>query len=121
VVAQAPAPKPEPEPPAAAAPEPAPAAAATAAPEATPAPAAATLDESADDFSRLYGIDAAATAALQGAGIVTYRQLSAASIDHLKEILAGAGQADTDPGTWSQQGRFAAGGKWKQLDARFKK
>lgn len=92
-----------------------------AAPEPTPATADAPSTEGADDFSRLYGIDAAAAAALQGAGIVTYRQLSAANVDHLREILGGIGQAGTDPATWPQQGRFAAGGKWKILDARFKK
>jgi len=57
---------------------------------------------------------------MQAAGILTYRQLAGASIDHLKEILAAAGASGVDPSTWPQQGRFAAGGKWKILDARFK-
>jgi predicted flap endonuclease-1-like 5' DNA nuclease len=103
------------------APMPEPAAVVPAEPEAALAPAAEASAESADDFSRLYGIDAAARAALQGAGIVTYRQLAAANVDHLREILAGIGQSNTDPVTWPQQGRFAAGGKWKILDARFKR
>jgi DNA polymerase-3 subunit gamma/tau len=122
-VAKAPEPEPELEQPAApeAAPEPGPVAVETPAPEPTPEPAAAASSEAADDFSRLYGIDAAASAALQSAGIVTYRQLSAANVDHLRELLAGIGQSGTDPATWPQQGRFAAGGKWKILDARFKK
>ncbi len=134
----APAPTPKPEPAAApvakATPAPAltsapkPSASAAAKPEAAPveapapmpAPAAAEPAGEADDFARLYGPDATAIAALNAAGIVTYRQLAGASIDSLKEILSNAGQSSLDPSTWPQQGRFAAGGKWKILDARFK-
>ncbi len=73
-----------------------------------------------DDFTRLYGLSSVAIAAIQAAGIRTYRQLAGASVANLKAILTGAGEPNTDPSMWPQQGRFAAGGKWKQLDARFK-
>ncbi len=111
--------------PVAAAPSPGPAAA-PAQPEpgpvkaAAPAPpAAAEPPRGPDDFTRLYGPDAAAIAALQAAGIQTYRDLAAANAVNLRQILADAGQPGLDPATWPQQARFAAGGKWKQLDSRF--
>ena len=128
VTVEVPKPAYKPEPPAAAAPvvpekvAPAPPREPEPAPveRAATAPAAAQPAGESDDFSRLYGPDAAAIAALHGAGILTYRQLAAASIDSLKEILSAAGVSGIDPSTWPQQGRFAAGGKWKILDARFK-
>ena len=101
-------------------PTPQPASAPIEAPTPTPTPAAAEPAGESDDFARLYGPDAKAIAALHAAGILTYRQLSGASIDSLKEMLSAAGESGVDPSTWPQQGRFAAGGKWKQLDARFK-
>lgn len=102
-------------------------------PETTAPPEPATVPEPAapavpagdgdDDFTRIYGIDAATAALLQGAGIHSYRELAAADVRNLREMLAGAGQSAVDPTTWSQQARFAAGAKWKQLEkmqARFK-
>jgi hypothetical protein len=52
---------------------------------------------------------------LHTAGIHSYRELAAADPAHLKELLEAAGLQSVDPSTWPQQGRFAAGGKWKQL------
>ena len=101
-------------------PKPGPAPAQVEAPAPMPTAAAVEPAGQSDDFSRLYGPDATAIAALHSAGILTYRQLAGASIDSLKEILSAAGGSGVDPSTWPQQGRFAAGGKWKQLDARFK-
>jgi predicted flap endonuclease-1-like 5' DNA nuclease len=86
----------------------------TASPE--PVAPAVPAGDGDDDFTRIYGIDAATAALLQGAGIHSYRELAAADVRNLREMMAGAGQSAVDPTTWSQQARFAAGAKWKQLE-----
>ena len=86
--------------------------AAAAEPEAPAEPAG----EAAEDFTIIYGIDGPLAGVLQDAGYSSYRDLAAADVRHLREILAEAGQGAVDPTTWPQQARFAAGGKWKQLE-----
>jgi predicted flap endonuclease-1-like 5' DNA nuclease len=93
------------------------------APAAQPPAAAASAPAASDDFGRIFGIDAASATVLRSAGIHTYQELAAADVRNLRQILADAGQSSTDPTTWPQQARFAAGDKWKQLEkmqSRFK-
>ncbi|MEM6725429.1 MAG: hypothetical protein AAF598_15420, partial [Bacteroidota bacterium] len=53
------------------------------------------------------------------AGILTFGQLAAATVDQLKEILLNAGKryAAHNPGTWPQQAELAAKGDWDALKA----
>jgi large subunit ribosomal protein L21 len=84
------------------------------APAAAPsAPAAATGAD--DDLSRILNVTPQIVDILHTAGIHSYRELAAADPAHLKELLEAAGLQSVDASTWPQQGRFAAGGKWKQL------
>jgi predicted flap endonuclease-1-like 5' DNA nuclease len=82
-----------------------------------PAPAAVTPAPTGDgdDLSKILNVTPQIVGILNGAGIQTYRELAAADPNHLRELLEDAGLGSVDPSTWPQQGRFAAGGKWKQL------
>ena len=68
-----------------------------------------------DDFLRILNVTPQIVDILSAAGIHTYRELAAADPAHLRQLLEAAGLSGVDPSTWPQQGRFAAGGKWKQL------
>ena len=71
------------------------------------------VEVQSSDFKKIEGIGPKIAEILNGAGIFTYADLAAASIDSLKEILANAGSryASKDPSTWIQQAQLAADGK----------
>ncbi|RMF29062.1 MAG: DUF4332 domain-containing protein [Bacteroidetes bacterium] len=72
----------------------------------------------ADDFKKIEGIGPKIEQLLKDAGIQSYAQLAAASVDKLKEILEKAGSRYQmhDPSTWPKQAQLAAEGKWKELE-----
>jgi predicted flap endonuclease-1-like 5' DNA nuclease len=81
------------------------------APELPPAP---------DDLKRIEGIGPRYSSVLQGAGIMTYVQLAAASPDDLDQILAAEDPRLSrlaDPTSWPEQAALVAAGDWEALDA----
>ena len=55
---------------------------------------------------------------LQAAGIATFTQLAAADLSRLEKILQDAGLTHlANPGTWAEQARLAAEGKWEEFKA----
>ena len=93
-------------------------------PQATPlkATAVATTPEPSapakpDDLAIVEGIGPKIASLLQAAGITTFAQLAGADLDHLRKILRDAGLYMTDPGTWAEQAKLAAEGKWDELKA----
>ncbi|HHH41147.1 MAG TPA: DUF4332 domain-containing protein [Chloroflexi bacterium] len=71
-----------------------------------------------DDLTRIEGIGPKISRLLQEAGIMTFAQLAETDVERLREILAEAGlTALADPGTWPEQARLAAEGKWDELEA----
>jgi predicted flap endonuclease-1-like 5' DNA nuclease len=75
--------------------------------------AVATNDsEAADDFRRIQGIGPKLAAALQAAGIRTYRQLGDLDEAALRETVRAAGlRAAASLATWPQQARVLAGAR----------
>jgi predicted flap endonuclease-1-like 5' DNA nuclease len=71
----------------------------------------------ADDLKIVEGIGPKIEELLHNAGIKTWKALSDASSDSLREILDAAGSAYQihDPGTWAQQAELADQGKWDEL------
>jgi len=72
-----------------------------------------------DDLKIVEGIGPKIEQLLFSAGITTYGQLAATSVQQLKDILVDAGSryAMHDPGTWSAQSLLAANGEWENLKA----
>ena len=72
-----------------------------------------------DDLKIVEGIGPKIEELLFNAGVTTYGQLAATSVQQLKDILADAGArfAMHDPGTWSAQALLAANGEWENLKA----
>ncbi len=72
-----------------------------------------------DDLKIVEGIGPKIEELLFKAGITTYGQLAATSVQQLKDILTDAGSrfAMHDPGTWSAQALLAANGEWENLKA----
>ncbi len=72
-----------------------------------------------DDLKIVEGIGPKIEELLNNKGIYTFKQLSAASIDHIREILdeAGPNYKIHDPGTWGKQAQLADEGKWDELKA----
>ena len=106
VVEEAPAPEPEP-------------VVEAPAPEPEPVVEAAPVAEvKPDDLKKIEGIGPKIAELLNNAGILTFANLAAASVDSVKEILAAAGKRYTmhDPTTWGQQAQMAADGKWDELE-----
>jgi predicted flap endonuclease-1-like 5' DNA nuclease len=69
----------------------------------------------ADDLTIIEGIGPKIASVLQAAGIITFTQLAEADTAHLDNILINAGLRLADPGTWPEQARLAAEGKWEEL------
>ncbi|MCB9165849.1 MAG: 50S ribosomal protein L27 [Flavobacteriales bacterium] len=88
-----------------------------------PAPKKTTATKAAptkgDDLKKIEGIGPKIAELFNNAGIHTFAELAAASVDRLKEVLADAGSryAAHDPGTWPEQAQLAAAGKWDELKA----
>ncbi|MEQ1747422.1 MAG: hypothetical protein ABMA02_18470 [Saprospiraceae bacterium] len=72
-----------------------------------------------DDLKIVEGIGPKIEQLLFNAGITTYGQLAATSVQQLKDILVSAGPRYSmhDPGTWSAQALLAANGEWENLTA----
>lgn len=72
-----------------------------------------------DDLKIVEGVGPKIEELLFKAGITTYGQLAATSVQQLKDILNEAGSrfAMHDPGTWSAQALLAANGEWENLKA----
>jgi len=70
-----------------------------------------------DDLKIVEGIGAKIEGLLHDAGIKTWKGLSEATADHLKEILdaAGPNYQIHDPGTWPRQAGLADNGDWDGL------
>jgi predicted flap endonuclease-1-like 5' DNA nuclease len=78
---------------------------------------AAATDIKPDDLKIVEGIGPKIEGILNNAGIMTFRQLAAASIEQLKELLLAAGNRYKihDPSTWARQAQLAHEGKWEEL------
>ncbi len=87
--------------------------------EATPLVLAAVTGGPRDDLKIVEGIGPKIEQLLFKAGVTTYGQLAATSVQQLKDILleAGSRYAMHDPGTWSAQALLAANGEWENLKA----
>ncbi|MGA0285054.1 MAG: 30S ribosomal protein S1 [Saprospiraceae bacterium] len=92
-------------------------AAAEAAAEKKPAKAAAKKSAKGDDFKKIEGIGPKTAEHLANAGLTSFKELSEASVDQLKEILEAAGPRYKihDPTTWPEQAAIAADGDWDKL------
>ena len=77
------------------------------------------VNSGADDLTLIEGIGPAIAELLNVAGITTWTQLAATSVEQLHEILSqGGGQFGThDPSTWPQQAQMAADGLIDELRA----
>ncbi|WP_422756127.1 hypothetical protein [Micromonospora sp. WMMD708] len=83
---------------------------APASPDAVVAEVAAAQDEPVDDFRRIQGVGPKMAAALQAAGIRSYRQLAALDETSLRETIRAAGlRATASLATWPQQAQVLAG------------
>ena len=73
----------------------------------------------ADDLKKIEGIGPKIEELFHNAGIMTFAQLSEASVETMEAILAEAGPrfSTHNPGTWAQQAALAAAGKWDELKA----
>jgi len=87
--------------------------------EAEPFVVVAVTDGPRDDLKIVEGIGPKIEQLLFKAGVTTYGQLAATSVQQLKDILVDAGSryAMHDPGTWSAQALLAANGEWENLKA----
>ena len=83
--------------------------------EAKPKKAKKVAEE--DDLKLIEGVGPKIADLLINAGIVTFADLAAASIEKVKEILDAAGSryAMHDPTTWASQAELARDGKWDEL------
>ena len=72
----------------------------------------------ADDLAIIEGIGPKAAEVLIAAGITTFAELAAATIESVKEILTNseARVGHLDPTTWAQQAQLAADGKMEELE-----
>lgn len=72
-----------------------------------------------DDLKAVEGIGPKIEGLLHNAGIKSWRQLSEASADSIKQILENGGSSFqlADPTTWPKQAGLAADGKWDELKA----
>ncbi len=85
----------------------------------TAVPIANTLVESSriDDLKIVEGIGPKIEELLHNAGIKTYAQLAASSVQSINAILEAAGPRYQmhNPGTWAQQAGLANNGQWNEL------
>jgi predicted flap endonuclease-1-like 5' DNA nuclease len=80
-------------------------------------PAAAKAAVVADDLTKIEGVGPKIAELLKAAGIVTFKDLSAAKAATVKNILDAAGKRFQmhDPSTWAEQSKLAANGEWEKL------
>ncbi|NNC71079.1 MAG: hypothetical protein HKN90_09690, partial [Flavobacteriaceae bacterium] len=74
-------------------------------------------DSVKDDLTKVEGIGPKIRGLLNDDGIWSFRQLSQSPVDRLQGILNNAGPRFRihNPGTWPEQARLAADGKWDEL------
>ena len=70
-----------------------------------------------DDLTRLEGIGPKMQSLLREAKVYTYKQLAAADVEQLQQMVRDAGLAMADPSSWPEQARLAADAKWDELQA----
>jgi cell division initiation protein len=72
-----------------------------------------------DELEIIEGVGPKIALLLNDSGIFTFRDLAITPVYKIQEILEKAGQhfARHDPGTWTQQAKLAAGGRWDDLEA----
>jgi len=72
-----------------------------------------------DDLKKIEGIGPKIAEIFNNAGISTFAELAATSVEKLQEILVAAGPryASKKPGSWPKQAKMAAEGKWDELKA----
>lgn len=70
-----------------------------------------------DDLKKVEGIGPKIAELFNNAGIITFADLAATSVEKLNEILEEAGPRYTihNPTTWPQQAQLASEGKWDEL------
>ena len=75
-------------------------------------------DSVKDDLKKVEGIGPKIQELLNNDGIWSFMQLSAATVNRLKKILADAGPRYRvhTPETWPEQAKMAAEGKWNELE-----
>ncbi len=80
-------------------------------------PAAPAKKAKADDLKMVEGVGPKIAELMNGAGIVSFKDLSETSVEKLNELLAEAGSAfaSHNPETWPQQAKMAADGKFDKL------
>lgn len=89
-------------------------------PEAEPAPAPAPIaaSDEPDDLTRVEGIGPKYSKTLIAAGIPTFVILAETSEERLVEIIRDAGmRKPPSVGSWAEQAKLAAEGKWDELQA----
>ena len=65
----------------------------------------------------LHGIGPKFASVMNEAGIFTFAQMAATSVERLEEIIAASGvRAPSNPGTWPEQAELAAKGDWDALE-----
>lgn len=69
-----------------------------------------------DDLTKIEGIGPRINSLLQTSGIQTYTQLADTDVSYLRQILDENGLKFIDPGTWAEQARLAAEGKWEEFE-----
>ncbi len=84
-------------------------------PEAKEAPKA---DAKPDKLTKIEGIGPKIAEKLNAAGILSFKDLAAASLEKLQGVLdeAGSRYRMHDPGTWAEQAALAAADKWDELE-----
>ena len=72
-----------------------------------------------DELEIIEGVGPKIALLLNDSGIFTFRDLAITPVYKIQEILEKAGQhfARHDPGSWTQQAKLAAGGRWDDLEA----
>lgn len=78
----------------------------------------ATVPPQVDDLKIVEGIGPKIEQLLKDAGIMTWYDLSGASLERLQTILNEAGERYRihDPGTWAEQALLASEGRWDELN-----
>lgn len=86
--------------------------------DAAPVAEDAKAESKGDDLKKVEGIGPKLAEALNAAGINTYADLAAKSVDELKAILdeAGGSLKSKNPGSWPLQAQMAADGNWDELN-----
>ncbi|MBK9735847.1 MAG: DUF4332 domain-containing protein [Saprospiraceae bacterium] len=85
--------------------------------ESKAAPAKPAKAAKADDLKKIEGIGPKIAELLHAAGIITFADLAASSLDKVQAVLTEAGPRFSahNPGTWSAQADMAAKGEWDKL------